>query len=155
VSAAPTFTLPAALEGELVDPSWGVLALLHLAIIEDEGEAVPSLYTLLQRRGGPAWAGLATRQPDGWRAADDLQELAASIQRRHKLEAFDGSWASRRAALIRWAVAPEVAAERELRARLSLRGAWRMPCGHSVQELDAPGVCDGCTIAKARESGPT
>jgi hypothetical protein len=24
-----------------------------------------------------------------------------------------------------------------------------------VQELDAPGVCEGCTIVKARERGPT
>lgn len=155
MSAAPTFTLPAALDGELLHPSWGVLALLHLAIVEDEGEAVPGLFTLLQRRGGAAWTAVAIRQPDGWRAADDLQELVASIQRRHKLEAMQGSWASRRAALIRWAVAPEAAAERELRGRLSLRGAWRMPCGHSVQELDAPGICEGCTIVKARERGPT
>lgn len=155
MSAAPTFTIPAALDGELLHSSWGILALLHLSIIEDEGEAVPGLYTLLQRRGGPAWTAVAIRQPDGWRAADDLQELVSSIQRRHRLEAFQGGWASRRAALIRWAVAPEAAAERELRSRLSLRGAWRLPCGHSVQELDAPGVCDGCTIVKARERGAT
>ena len=152
MSAEPTFT--GANTTTTLDPSWGLLALLHLAIVEDQPKALAPLWRALGRYGGPAWDALARRHSDGYRASDDVHQLVNLLHNREELSPLSGGWASRSAALHRWVLGDDDARAVELRTRLRLRGAWRLPCGHSVQELDAPGVCEGCTIAKLRGEGP-
>jgi len=130
-----------------------VLALLHLALVEDEDDAVAPLYNLLRSHGGPAWDALHKRHHDGWAPIHALAPLVGLVVRRSA--ALPGAgWASRRAELARWALGEQEGRAAALRAELHTRGTWRLPCGHTLYELSAPGVCDGCTFANARRGWP-
>jgi aminoglycoside phosphotransferase (APT) family kinase protein len=152
VSAAPIFEGPV-IEAAPLDRSWGVLALIHLAIVEDEADPLPLLWRTFRACRGPAWDALELLHPDGWRAMDALAELVALLHRRAELAPLAGAWTTRRAALARWVAGEADAKISDLRVRLRERGAWRLPCGHSIHELDAPGVCEGCTVENLRRRG--
>lgn len=140
------------LKGPLLDRSWGVLALLHLALVEGDDDAVGPLYGLLRSHAGPAWDALHERHPDGWAPIHALAPLIGMVVRRSA--APGAGWATRRAELARWALGEPEGRAAALRAELHTRGAWRLPCGHTLYELSAPGVCDGCTFANARRGWP-
>lgn len=140
-------------EAPLLDRSWGVLALLHLALVEEEDAAVGPLYAQLRGGGGPAWEALHDRRADGWAPIHALAPLVGLVVRREAAPAGAG-WATRRAELARWALGEPEASAAALRAELHTRGVWRLPCGHTLYELSAPGVCDGCTFAIHRRSWP-
>lgn len=140
------------IKGPLLDRSWGVLALLHLALIEEDDEAVGPLYGLLRSHAGPAWDALHKRHPDGWAPIHALAPLVGLVVRRSAAPAGAG-WATRRAELARWALGEQEGRAAALRGDLHTRGAWRLPCGHTLYELSAPGVCDGCTWEAKRRAG--
>ena len=138
----------------LLDRGWGLLALLQLCIIEDEAEALPPIWRALQKQGGPAWEWLETRHEDGWSPIAALGEVVADMHQRALIAPMGASWASRRASLVRWAMVSDAARMERLRRELHQRGVWRLPCGHTLLELDAPGVCEGCTWEARRRAGP-